>query len=54
MIIGHENRFIEDITPEVTPEVLKMLVVLNGEMTRTEIQQKLGLTDQKHFREHYQ
>ena len=23
-------------------------------MSRTEIQQKLGLTDEKHFREHYQ
>ena len=25
-----------------------------GEMSRMEIQQKLGLTDEKHFRENYQ
>ena len=40
--------------PEVTPEVGKMLTVIQGEMSRAEIQQKLGLTDEKHFREHYQ
>ena len=40
--------------PQVTPEVRKMLTVIQGEMSRTEIQQKLGLMDEKHFREHYQ
>ncbi|MBC8417983.1 MAG: hypothetical protein H8E10_05255 [Desulfobacterales bacterium] len=40
--------------PEVTPEVRKMLTVIQGEMSRAEIQQKLGLTDEKHFRENYQ
>ncbi len=43
-----------EVTPEVTPEVEKMLTVIQGEMSRAEIQQKLGLTDEKHFREHYQ
>jgi ATP-dependent DNA helicase RecG len=42
------------VTPEVTPEVGKMLTVIQGEMSRAEIQKKLGLTDEKHFREHYQ
>jgi ATP-dependent DNA helicase RecG len=37
-----------------TPEVGKMLAVIQGEMSRAEIQQKLGLTDEKHFRERYQ
>ena len=32
-------------TPEVTPEVGKMLMVIQGEMSRAEIQQELGLTD---------
>jgi Fic family protein len=41
------------VTPHVTPEVRKMLPLLKGEMTRTEIQQKLGLKDEKHFREAY-
>ena len=43
-----------EVTPEVTPEVRKMLKVMQGEMSRKEIQQKLGLTDEKHFREFYQ
>lgn len=44
----------EPATPEVTPEVLKMLSIMTGEMTRGEIQDKLGLKDEKHFRESYQ
>lgn len=43
-----------EVAPEVTPEVLKMLGVFEGEMGRQEIQSRLGLTDEKHFREHYQ
>ena len=43
-----------EVTPEVTPEVGKMLTVIQGEMSRAEIQQKLGLTDEKHLRKHYQ
>lgn len=41
-------------TPEVTPEVTRMLAVLEGEMNRSEIMEALGLKDEKHFREHYQ
>ncbi len=41
------------VTPQVTPEVKKMLLALTGEMSRKEIQQKLGLKDEKHFREAY-
>jgi ATP-dependent DNA helicase RecG len=52
----------ESVTPEVTPEVIpevppevkRMLSVVSGEMTRGEIQDKLGLKDEKHFRENYQ
>ena len=40
--------------PEVTPEVARMLRVLEREMNRTEIMNALGLNDEKHFREHYQ
>ncbi|MBW2570543.1 MAG: cell filamentation protein Fic, partial [Deltaproteobacteria bacterium] len=39
---------------EVTPEVKKMLSIMQGEMTRGEIQEKLGLKDEKHFSENYQ
>lgn len=41
-------------TPEVTPEVHEMLSVLDGEMTRRDIMRALQLSDEKHFREHYQ
>ncbi len=37
--------------PEVTPEVAKMLALLEGEMTRAEIMQALGLKDEKNFRQ---
>ncbi len=42
------------VTPQGTPEVRKMLSIMTGEMTRGEIQEKLGLRDEKHFRENYQ
>ena len=43
-----------EATPEVTPEVKKMLSIMHVEMARSEIMSKLGLADEKHFREHYQ
>jgi Fic family protein len=43
-----------EVTPSVTPEVRKMLAILKGEMFRKEIQQILGLKDEKHFRTAYQ
>ena len=42
------------VTPEVTPEVARMLAVVVGEMSRTELMAVLGLKDEKHFRTHYQ
>ncbi len=42
------------VTPEVTPEVVSLLQAMEGEMSRREIMQKLGLSDEKHFREQYQ
>ena len=43
-----------EVTLEVTLEVKKLLSILKGEMSRKDIQQKLGLKDEKHFREAYQ
>lgn len=43
-----------EVTPEVTPEVGKMLSVMQGELSRSEIQQELALTDEEHFRRHCQ
>lgn len=44
----------EGFAPEVTPEVGRLLQVLQGEMGRTELMEALDLKDEKHFREHYQ
>ncbi len=52
------QRFAREVrtqpTPEVTPEVRRMLAIITGELSRGEIMTKLGLKDEKHFREHYQ
>ena len=42
-----------EVTGEVTGEVRRLLSVLAGEMKRAEIQQALGLKDEKHFRTAY-
>ena len=45
-----------EVTPQVTPEVapeVRLLHVLVGEMSRQQLQQALGLKDQKHFRTAY-
>jgi len=39
--------------PQVTPQVKRLLEVLQGEMTRDELQIKLGLKDRKSFHEYY-
>ena len=48
------KRLTPYVAPDVTPDVARMLSVVQGEMSRTEIQEKLGLANAKHFREHYQ
>jgi hypothetical protein len=42
------------VTPEVTPEVARLVAVLQGEMSREQIMTLLGLKDEKHFRARYQ
>ena len=47
---------IPEVTPEVTPEVgpvAAVIGVIDGEVTRRELQRRLGLADEKHFREAY-
>ncbi|MHB1461114.1 MAG: Fic family protein [Armatimonadota bacterium] len=41
------------VAPEVTPEVMRVVAAIDGEMSRDELQQKLGLKDDKHFRNTY-
>lgn len=49
-----QDLFTPEVAPDVTPEVRKLIFIIDGEMTRQEIQQKLGLKDEKHFRTAYQ
>ena len=42
-----------EVTPEVIPEVARLLEAARGELTRSEIQAVLGLKDEKHFRDAY-
>ena len=41
------------ITPQVTPQVTQLLLVLEGEMLRTDIQAALKLSDRENFRLNY-
>ncbi|MBN4077078.1 Fic family protein [Mariprofundus ferrooxydans] len=41
------------VAPQVTPQVRSLLDIINGEMSRAEIQHALGLRDRKSFRERY-
>jgi hypothetical protein len=40
-------------TPQVTPQVKELLLVLKGELSRDELQSVLGLQDRKSFSERY-
>jgi ATP-dependent DNA helicase RecG len=42
-----------EITPQVTPQVKKLLEVFDGEHKRHELQEKLGLSDREYFRSSY-
>ena len=41
------------VTPHVTPQVEDLIKILDREMNRSELQEKLNLSDRKHFRIHY-
>ena len=42
-----------EVTPEVTPEVGRVVAALQNELSRTALQQALGMKDEKHFRKAY-
>lgn len=42
-----------EVAPEVTPEVARLLPLCVGPRTRKELQEELGLSDEKHFRTAY-
>jgi len=45
---------VPSVTPELTPEVKKLLNIMQGEMSRGDLMTAPGLKDEKHFRERYQ
>jgi ATP-dependent DNA helicase RecG len=51
---GRAEQVGAQVTPEVTPEVGRMLKLVKGDMSRAELMRVLGLRDEKHFRMHYQ
>ncbi|MBW1727066.1 MAG: transcriptional regulator, partial [Deltaproteobacteria bacterium] len=48
-----KQESITQVTPQVTPQVIDLLNVLQGEMARSQIQKRLGLKDRFHFRNAY-
>jgi len=47
------EQVIPQVIPQVTTQVEALLLVMNRELSRTEIQEKLKLTDKKNFKENY-
>jgi ATP-dependent DNA helicase RecG len=43
----------DQATPQVTPQVAKVLELITGELSRGKLMAGLGLTDRKHFRVDY-
>lgn len=52
-ITFYKANVIKYVTPQVTPQVESMLLILDGELSRAEIQEVLNLADRKHFSQHY-
>ncbi len=49
----HAGVTLTFFTPEVTPEVQKLLRVCDGDMSKQELKHQLGLKDDEHFRKAY-
>ena len=47
------NQAAAEATPEATPEVGRLLSVVSGELSRRELQSRLGLRDDDHMRVAY-
>lgn len=53
MILDAVTTAAPQVTPQVTPQVGQLLLVIQGEMSREELQKALALQDRKSFRERY-
>jgi ATP-dependent DNA helicase RecG len=52
-VIAEEKTSITQVTPQVTPQVQKLIEIMQGEMSRSELMDALGLQDREHFRKEY-
>ena len=50
---AHEAQVAPQVTPQVTPQVERLLAACEGEQPREELQDRIGLSDRKHFRTEY-
>ena len=48
-----EQGYLSQVTPQVTPQVLGLLEVMEGELNRKELQGRLNLSDRENFRKNY-
>ncbi len=48
-----KQKALKQVTPQVTPQVIDLLNALQGEMARSQLQERLGLRDRFHFRDAY-
>ncbi len=48
-----DNKSIKNTTPQVTPQVKDLILAINGELNRNELQKILKLTDREYFRKTY-
>ena len=48
-LLGMSFHVHEGITPQVTPQVEKLILTIGGDMTRQELQSVLGLSDRMNF-----
>ncbi|WP_319521881.1 Fic family protein [uncultured Desulfosarcina sp.] len=53
MILDAVSLLTPQVAPQATPQVQELLAVLNGEMSRAQLQNAVGLKDRKSFRERY-
>ena len=53
MVLGAVSTITPQVAPQVTPQVRKLVEAVQGEMTREDLQNALGLHDRKSFRERY-
>ena len=53
MHVVHDVPVVLDAVLTIAPQVARLLEVLDGEMTREELQSVIGLLDRKSFRERY-